>query len=310
MRTANIAVPSSATRPLGVPLPLSVKVAAFCLLWSSAFAGAKLAIADCPPLLVLTARFLLAGAVTFGAAAIVGLPLRLSRRDIAIFSLLGIANQAVFLGLSYVGIRSTSSGLAALIISANPVLTAVLAVAFLNERMTWRKAAGLLLGVAGVAFVVEGRLNGNVDHPVGIALLVMALVSLVGGTILYKKLAPKGDLWVGNGVQSLAAGLATLPFAFAFESAGDIVPSWRLALSIAYLGLFVSVFAYLIWFHLLNVSGATAASSYHFLMPPLGMLFGWLILGEQVAPTDLVGIIPVAIGIYLVTRPAASRNAK
>ena len=310
MRTANIAVPSSAARPLGVPLPLSVKVAAFCLLWSSAFAGAKLAIADCPPLIVLTARFLLAGAVTFGAAAIVGLPLRLSRRDLAIFSLLGIANQAVFLGLSYVGIRSTSSGLAALIISANPVLTAVLAVAFLNERMTWRKAAGLLLGVAGVAFVVEGRLNGSVDHPVGIALLVVSLVSLVGGTILYKKLAPKGDLWVGNGVQSLAAGLATLPFAFAFESAGDIVPSWRLALSIAYLGLLVSVFAYLLWFHLLNVSGATAASSYHFLMPPLGMLFGWLILGEEVALTDLVGIIPVAIGIYLVTRPAASRNAK
>jgi drug/metabolite transporter (DMT)-like permease len=289
---------------------LSVKVAAFCLLWSSAFAGAKLAIADCPPLIVLTARFLLAGAVTFGAAAIVGLPLRLSRRDVAIFSLLGIANQAVFLGLSYVGIRSTSSGLAALIISANPVLTAVLAVVFLNERMTWRKAAGLLLGVAGVAFVVEGRLIGDVDHPIGIALLVMSLVSLVGGTILYKKLAPKGDLWVGNGVQSLAAGLATLPFAFAFESAGDIIPSWRLALSIAYLGLFVSIFAYLLWFHLLNVSGATAASSYHFLMPPLGMLFGWLVLGEQVALTDLVGIVPVAIGIYLVTRSPSLPKAK
>jgi drug/metabolite transporter (DMT)-like permease len=310
MRTANVAVPSSAARPLNVPLPLSVKVAAFCLLWSSAFAGAKLAIADCPPLIVLTARFLLAGAVTFGAAAIVGLPLRLSRRDVAIFSLLGIANQAVFLGLSYVGIRSTSSGLAALIISANPVLTAVLAVVFLNERMTWRKAAGLLLGVAGVAFVVEGRLIGDVDHPIGIALLVMSLVSLVGGTILYKKLAPKGDLWVGNGVQSLAAGLATLPFAFTFESAGDIVPSWRLALSIAYLGLFVSIFAYLLWFHLLNVSGATAASSYHFLMPPLGMLFGWLVLGEQVALTDLVGIVPVAIGIYLVTRSPSLPKAK
>ena len=310
MRTANIAVPSSAARPLNVPLPFSVKVAAFCLLWSSAFAGAKLAIADCPPLIVLTARFLLAGAVTFAAAAIVGLPLRLSRRDLAIFSLLGIANQAVFLGLSYVGIRSTSSGLAALIISANPVLTAVLAVAFLDERMTWRKAAGLLLGVAGVAFVVGGRLSGDVDHLVGIALLVMALVSLVGGTILYKKFAPKGDLWVGNGVQSLAAGLATLPFAFAFESAGDIVPSWRLALSIAYLGLFVSIFAYLLWFHLLNVSGATAASSYHFLMPPLGLLIGWLVLGEQVALTDLVGIVPVAIGIYLVTRSPSLPKAK
>jgi drug/metabolite transporter (DMT)-like permease len=53
---------------------------------------------------------------------------------------------------------------------------------------------------------------------------------------------------------------------------------------------------------MLNVSGATAASAYHFVMPPLGMLFGWLLLGERIAATDLIGIVPVAIGIYLVTR--------
>src|SRR5262249_58197164 len=100
------------------------------------------------------------------------------------FGLLGIANQGVYLGLSYVGIRSTSSGLAALVISANPVLTAVLAVAFLDERMTWRKAMGLLLGLGGVAFVVESRMAGGVDHPVGIALLLAALGLLVGGPIL------------------------------------------------------------------------------------------------------------------------------
>jgi drug/metabolite transporter (DMT)-like permease len=305
MRTANIAVSPSATPSLRLPLP--VMVAAFCLLWASAFSVAKLAIADCPPLMVLTARFLLAGVVILGAAALFGMRLSLSRRELLLFALLGIANQAVYLGLSYVGIRSTSSGLAALVISANPVLTAVLAVAFLDERMTWRKAIGLLLGLGGVAFVVESRMAGGVDHPIGVALLLAALVSLVAGTILYKKLAPKGGLWVGNGVQSLAAGLVMLPFAFAFENVGDIVPSWRLAASLAYLALFVSIFAYLLWFHLLNVSGATAASSYHFMMPPLGMLFGWLLLGEQVALTDLIGIVPVALGIYLVTRPASSR---
>src|SRR5262245_35133930 len=193
MHTANIAVPSPATRPL--PLPLPVMVAAFCLLWASAFSVAKLAIADCPPLIVLNARFLLAGVVTLGAAAFIGMRFGISRCDLLVFALLGIANQAVYLGLSYVGIRSTSSGLAALVISANPVLTAVLAVAFLNERMTWRKAAGLLLGVGGVAFVVEGRMAGGVDHPAGIVFLLMALVSLVGGTILYKRFAPTGGLW-------------------------------------------------------------------------------------------------------------------
>ena len=260
MRTANIALSSSAASPW-LKLPLPALVAAFCLLWASAFSVAKLAIADCPPLLVLTARFLITAVVVLGAAALYRVPWNLSRRDIAIFALLGIANQAAYLGLSYVGIKSISSGLAALVISANPVLTAVLAAVFLNERMTWRKVAGLLLGVGGVAFVVESRLAGGVEHPIGIAFTIAALVSLVGGTILYKTFAPRGGLWIGNGVQSLSAGLATLPFAFSFESVADIVPSWRFLASLGYLALFVSVFAYVIWFHLLNVSGATAASS-------------------------------------------------
>jgi len=281
-------------------------VAAFCLLWSSAFAVAKLALADCPPLLLLTFRFLLAGAVMLGAAALTGVSLKMSRRDLILFAVLGIANQAAYLGIGYVGLKSISAGLSALVISANPVLTAVLAAAFLNERMTWQKIAGLVLGVGGVAFIVQSRIVGGVDHAGGIAFTLVALVSLVIGTILFKKFAPSGGLWVGNGVQSMSAGLALLPFAVTFESVGDIVPTWRLLAAMTFLVLFVSVFAYLLWFQLLKLSGATAASSYHFLMPPLGMLFGWLLLGEHVSPADFAGIAPVALGIYLVTRPAAA----
>jgi drug/metabolite transporter (DMT)-like permease len=280
---------------------------AFCLLWASAFSVAKLALADCPPLMLLAVRFLLAGVIMLGAAAVGGVSLRLSARDLALFAVLGIANQAAYLGIGYLGLRSISSGLSALIISANPVLTAVLAALFLGERMTWRKTAGLLLGVGGVVVVVESRLAGGADNPAGIALTLVALVSLVAGTILFKRFAPSGGLWVGNGVQSLSAGLALVPFALAFESAGDIAPSWRLLAALAYMVLIVSVFAYLLWFQMLTVSGATAASSYHFLMPPLGLLFGWLLLGEPVAATDLAGIVPVAIGIYLVTHAPRRR---
>jgi drug/metabolite transporter (DMT)-like permease len=308
MRTANVVRPTAITPSLAAGIPLPVMVAAFCLLWPSAFSVAKFAIADCPPLLLLMTRFLLAGVLMLGAAAIYGMKLNLSRRDLAVFAVLGIVNQAAYLGLSYVGIRTVSSGLVALVISANPVLTAMMAAVFLGERMTWRKASGLLLGVGGVAFVVESRISGGIDHSVGIAFTIAALISMAGGTILYKKFAPKDELWIGTGVQSLAAGLALVPFAFSFESVGDIVPTWRLLAALAYLVVFVSVLAYLLWFHLLTVSGATAASSYHFMMPPLGMLFGWLLLGEHVAPTDLVGIVPVALGIYLVTRPTNSQS--
>ncbi len=70
------------------------------------------------------------------------------------------------------------------------------------------------------------------------------------------------------------------------------------------------MFAYLLWFRILSVSGATVASSYHFLIPPLGMLFGWLLLGEHLAVADLFGIVPVVLGIYLVTRPARAKRGE
>jgi drug/metabolite transporter (DMT)-like permease len=165
-----------------------------------------------------------------------------------------------------------------------------------------------LLGIAGVGFIVWHRMSVGSDDWHGILFTLASLASIVAGTILFKVLAPKGSLWVGNGVQNLSAGIVLLPFAFTLADVGDIVPSARLLGAFAFLVLGGSILAYLLWFHLLKVCGATAASAYHFLMPPLGMLFAFLVLGEHVAFRDLLGIVPVALGIYLVTRPATSIN--
>ena len=128
------------------------------------------------------------------------------------------------------------------------------------------------------------------------------MVALVIGAVLFKRLKPGGGLWVANGIQNLVAGLAVAPFAFAFEPVSDIEPTWRLLWAAAFLVAFVSVLAYVIWFHLLTVIGPSAASAYHFLMPPLGVFFGWMLLAEHVELSDLTGIVPITIGIYLVTR--------
>lgn len=304
---ALFAAPPAAAPAATSRVKLALMVVGFVLLWSSAFSVAKVAIADCPPLIFLAVRFLAAGMLMMALAGVSGVRWTLTRRDVAVFAALGIANQAVYLGIGYIALKTVSAGLAALIISANPIVTAVFAVAVLGERMTWPKVLGLLLGLGGVAFIVQSRLTLGTDHLTGIVLSVLALFSLVGGTILFKLCAPKQGLWIGNGVQSLAAGIAILPFALAFESFHEIVPTMSLLAAFAYNVLLISIFAYLLWFRILAVSGATAASSYHFLIPPLGMLFGWLILGEHLETADLFGIVPVALGIYLVTRPAAAR---
>ena len=282
----------------------------FCLLWSFAFVAGKIGVTDCPPLILLAARFLLAGVLIAGISLLRRDRLDLSLRDVAVYALLGLANNALYLGLGYTGLKTVSAGIGGLVVSANPVFTAVLAALFLGEVMTWRKAFGLLLGVAGVTFIVWHRLAVGADHLEGMLFTLASLASIVAGTILFKLLAPKGSLWIGNGIQNLAGGLALLPFAAAFADAGDIVPSARLLGAFAFLVLGGSILAYLLWFHLLKVCGATAASAYHFLMPPLGMLFAWMVLGEHVELRDLLGIVPVALGIYLVTRPAAPASQR
>ncbi len=306
------AAPSMSVRASGSATrfnTLPFAIALFCLLWSFAFVAGKIGVTDCPPLLLLTARFSLAGVLILGFTAIRRDRWQLSWREALMFAVLGIANNALYLGLGYTGLKYVSAGLGGLIVSANPVFTAALAALVLGEAITWRKVAGLLLGIAGVAFIVWHRMSVGTDSPHGVLFTFASLASIVAGTILFKLFAPKGSLWIGNGIQNLAAGMVLAPIAFTFADIHDIVPSLRLAGAFAFLVLGGSVLAYMLWFHLLKVCGATAASAYHFLMPPLGMLFAYLVLGEHVAFRDLLGIVPVALGIYLVTRPAAVARA-
>jgi drug/metabolite transporter (DMT)-like permease len=278
---------------IAVPQPrfnwLPLTIALFCLLWSFAFIAGKIGVTYCPPLILLAARFSLAGLLILGAAAFQREAWRLTWRDVAVFAGLGVANNALYLGLGYTGLQSVSAGLGGLIVSANPIFTAALAALFLGERLTARKVTGLLLGIAGVAFIVWHRISVGSD-------------SLHG--ILFKLFAPKGSLWLGNGIQNMAAGLVLIPVALTFGDVNAIQPNMQLAGAFAFLVLGGSVLAYALWFYLLKTCGATEASAYHFIMPPLGILFAFLVLGEHVAFRDLLGIIPVALGIYLVTRPA------
>jgi len=289
---------------------LPLYIALFCVLWSFAFVAGKIGVTDCPPLILLAGRFSLAGILILGLSAFRREGWQIGWRDVATFAILGVANNALYLGLGYTGLQSVSAGLGGLIVSANPIFTAAVAALLLDEALTWRKVLGLLLGIIGVGFIVGHRMSVGTDSLHGIMFTLASLASIVTGTILFKLFVPKGSLWIGNGIQNLAAGIVLLPIAFTFADVSDIVPSTRLLGAFAFLVLGGSILAYFLWFHLLKVCGATAASACHFLMPPLGMSFAWLVLGEQLAFRDLLGIVPVALGIYLVTRPVGVQRSK
>ncbi|MCK0209563.1 DMT family transporter [Starkeya koreensis] len=288
-------------------LPLPLLVALFCILWSSAFAGAKLALADCPPLTLLCVRLLIAGTLMLGLARLIdGRPV-LRRRDLAVLIMIGILNNAVYLGFNWTALTFTSSAYTAVLTSCLPLLVALGAGPLLGERMSLRKAAGIGLGLIGVVIVLRSRLAGAHESLEGTLLIAGGVAALAAGTLGFKYFAPRGGVWTGTAIQCLAGGIVLIPVALAFENPGDVRFTAQLLGGLAFLVVGVSIGGFGLWFYLLTRTTATAASSLHFLMPPLGLFFGWLLLGEAVPPLDILGIVPITLGIWLVTRPARGK---
>ena len=285
----------------------------FCLTWSSAFPAAKLAISVGPPLFYLGIRFSIAAALLLAFAATTGRLRRVAGSPVPWLALmaLGVINQAGYQGLAWMGMRTVSGGLATIVASLNPVLVAVLAVPFLGERMTWRKLAGLALGFLGAAFVVRNRVVVTGEDPTGIALIATGMVAMTLGTLLYKRIAPRVDLFVAVGVQQVGAGIALLlAGSLLGERMSEFVPGPLLWGTMLWFIFVISIGAFLLWFSLLRRGTASAASSLHFLMPPLGLLMSWAVLGEPLHPLDLLGIVPVALGIRLATTDQVSRKPR
>ncbi|MBS9476111.1 DMT family transporter [Ancylobacter sp. VKM B-3255] len=285
-------------------MPLPLLVAVFCVLWSSAFAGAKMALADCPPLTLLATRLVLAGIIMLALAWLVDGRPKMRRRDVAALIFIGLLNNAVYLGLNWTALTFTSSAYTAVLTSCLPLVVALFAGPVLGERMTGLKWAGIALGLVGVVIVLRSRLAGAHETLTGTMLIACGMLALSAGTLAFKYFAPRGGVWTGNAIQCLSGGLILVPIALATESLGDIRFTANLFGGLAFLVVAVSIGGYGLWFYLLTRSSATAASSLHFLMPPLGLLFGWLLLNEAVPPLDFLGIAPIALGIWLVTRPA------
>jgi drug/metabolite transporter (DMT)-like permease len=170
--------------------------------------------------------------------------------------------------------------------------------------------AGMGLGFLGAAFVVRERVVGTGEDPTGIAVIFVGMLSMTAGTLAYKRLVPRVDLVVSVGAQQVGASLALLlGGALMGESYASFVPGWQLVATMLWFVAVISIGAFLLWFTLLRAGSAAAASSLHFIIPPLGLLMSWAALGERLHPLDLLGVIPVALGIRLATTELATKPA-
>ena len=272
----------------------------YVFLWASAFVPSRVLSRLGQPLWVLTVRFAIASVLM--AAVVVALRRPWPRTPAAWVQIAGygLLANASYLGCTYEALRHLSSGMGAIIASTNPLLLALVAPALLNEPLTPKKIAGLLLGFGGVLIAMSARAGTQSARPQDVLLAFLGVVALVGSTLVFKRLRTPEDLLSANAIQLGAASVLLLPVAVLLEGSPRLVPTAEFTGSLAYLVLVMSLGASFLWFWLLRHGEASRVSAFYFLTPIFGLGLGALLLGESVRPLDGLGLAAVAAGIVLV----------
>jgi drug/metabolite transporter (DMT)-like permease len=274
--------------------------AVFVLLWSSGFIVAKLALPHSPPLTFLLLRFALVIALMLPAALVWRAPWPRSSPQVFHLAIAGALLHGGYLSGVFCAIdHGLSTGLTSLIVGTQPILTGF-AGRLIGERVSARQWLGLLLGFGGVILVVADRIHMTGLDNAGVALSLMALVSITAGTLYQKRFCGAMDLRTGSVVQFAAAALLLLPFAM-FESR-TVQWSGELMFALGWSVIVMSLGAISLLYLLIRRGAATHVSSLFYLTPPATAIMAYFIFGETLTAAALAGLLIAVVGVAMVVR--------
>ena len=271
---------------------------AFAIMWASAFTSARMIVADAPPLTALAIRFLISGLIGILLARLLGQSWRLSRAQWVATLVFGICQNALYLGLNFVAMQTIEASLAAIIASTMPLLVALGGWLVFGEKVRALGAAGLVIGVIGVALIMGSRLSAGVDM-FGLTLCVIGVISLTIATMAVRGASSGGNLLMIVGIQMLI-GSASLALIAIPTEPFEVNWTLRLTLSFIYTTLVPGLAATWVWFLLVQKIGAVRAATFHFLTPFFGVAVAAILLDEPLRGLDIAGVAIIMLGILAV----------
>ena len=270
----------------------------FALIWSSAFTSARIIVADAPPILSLSIRFLISGFIAIAIARILGQTWRLTPGQWKATIVFGICQNALYLGLNFVAMQSIEASLASIIASIMPLAVGFAGWIIFRERLSWVGILGLLIGAVGVVVIMGARMQDGADL-FGILLCFIAVASLTVATLMVRGASSGGNLLMIIGLQMLV-GAALLAIPGLLLEHKVVVWSPKLIIAFSYTVVMPGLVATFIWFWLVSRIGAVKAATFHFLNPFFGVVIAAIFLGENLRVWDVVGVVVIMIGILAV----------
>jgi drug/metabolite transporter (DMT)-like permease len=299
---------SAEAKPLTAPRPgwrrhlwHAGLLVALALMWGSSFLMVKVALRDFSPVEAMTGRMAIA-ALFFTAALLIRQ--KKPERNLKAWALMAamaiLSNVVPYLLINW-GQTRVETGTAAILMGIAPLVTAVLAQAFVRgERFHLWKAIGIAVGFAGVVVLFGGpQLSGGQGVIWGAAAILLAALGLASGTILADKASDYHSIPIGFGVMWIAT-LVSVPIWLA-TSGGDLPEhmSWQSAVAVAGLAIFSTALPTLLLIYLVRSAGPSFAGFSNYLVPVIGVALGIAFLDEPLTWYAIVALCLIIGGIVV-----------
>ena len=273
----------------------------FILLWSSAFITTKPIVDNSDPFAALAFRFFFVAVGFYLFSVYSKLSILINRRNLLESLLSGVLFHGLYLGGVFYSISiGMPAGIAALIVTLQPVLTNALSGPILNENVTIKQWVGVLLGFAGAALVLGWDIGSNIPV-LGLVATIIALISITASTIWQKKLSNNLPLPISNFYQALGGCLFHIVIIIFFaEPYIDFTKTFFIAMS--HQIFLVSFGAFTILMYLIKKNSASKTVSIFFLIPATSAFMAWFFLNDSLTNLDLLGFFITTIGVYIATR--------
>ena len=273
----------------------------FILLWSSAFITTKPIVDNSDPFSALAFRFFFVALGFYLFSIYSKQTINISNRNLIESLLSGVLFHGLYLGGVFYSISiGMPTGIAALIVTLQPILTNALSGPILNEKVTTKQWIGVLLGFLGATLVIG--LDIGTDIPlIGLIATIVALISITTSTIWQKKLSNNLPLPVNNFYQAVGGCLFHILIIIFFAKPYiDFTNTFIIAMG--HQILLVSFGAFTILMFLIKKNSASKTVSIFFLIPATSAFMAWLFLNENLTNLDLLGFLITTIGVYIATR--------
>lgn len=287
----------------------------FVLIWSTGFIAAKYSMQHADPFVFLCLRMALTTLALIPIVYLSGAALPRKFWPYRHDMMTGVILHCCYLGFVFWPIKQgMPSGIVAIIIGIQPILTMVLASFYIGETFTAKKIIGLVIGFVGVAIVIFGKFGLSLIDGNGLGLLPvgMCLVSLLSASssIIYqKKFCDQSHLLTGVLMQYVAATLATAVFAFALGENWHVAWSTSFAIALTWQVFGLSIGGVVLLMSIIKLGEAGRISSMFYLVPPLVVVESHYLFDETLSFVSIIGMALCIGGVYFVNRPTLNSSS-